>query len=649
MEHTVHPIRLLDIALRALEKYLSDFMRRLVMNPSLPVGRDLKYHYYQDPCRRLEEFLSDPGRRLEKYLENPCICLKKYLENVCPCLEDYLKYPCKRFEYNEQSPCACLNEYLKNRCESVTAFKNPRVRFQLYLKRPCKCLESYIKKYDSSGISDQIAVVLARCVNNTYNELMNTIDFKNICEEVAPQVLKSVITPFADKFECFVEDGHPSLLDYYKVRKSDLIYKSLSLFDNLRVLKIEPLHRTLSMSLAVENTGDTLQVFSSKSSCDADVKTLAEHCKNLKSLDISQSSLVTDRIAEFVLKFPNLEELNLCDLTQFTAAGLQSIIKGLSQTQESYDGKEIARNKDEQYPAFEDLSSEHNLQVEESNLRSDVVITPSSSTEYCCPCVLELSVLTTDTSISDESVTDINSSQTRDSSIEQNKSQGTVEKELITSRSERIKLFGCSNPSDEDIHILSEKFPNINSLVLSNVMETSLSPLRKLKFLNKFSLRKSKFQLLEDLLEAIGRQLKCLNITDVSETKLEFIAANCLDLQCLHLCFQKQSELVLPRTSGQLFVPSFNNVTRLQVHLINKVLAEFVITGFENVRNLFVSYTYGDDTLLETILQRKHMKDLQEIFWGNELVIRFSEECTTVYEFLSLGKISIDSFKPCMK
>jgi hypothetical protein len=58
MPYTANADTLFNMAVDALGKYVSQFMKLMIETTSEPRGADLQYHHYQGPCNRLEDLLT---------------------------------------------------------------------------------------------------------------------------------------------------------------------------------------------------------------------------------------------------------------------------------------------------------------------------------------------------------------------------------------------------------------------------------------------------------------------------------------------------------------------------------------------------------------------------------------------------------------
>jgi hypothetical protein len=448
---------------------------------------------------------------------------------------------------------------------------------------PCRRLRLRLLRYVPSSIAREVTALLIQRVNQTYIQLINTADFKSACDKIAPLVLKAVLHPAVKTLDFFRKTSHPTLLDFYKTEDCILIYKALPLLHDLTELKLGVANRTHDVNLKVSTFRNTLQKFSSLNCWDRDIQTLANNCKLLRCLDISGSFHISDRISDYLLQFEHLEELNLCEVHSLSEESLQRILNGFNEVELSH--------------------SLHSLKA-----------------SYASPSTTE-------------DLTKVSAPSSADSS------------RSSKFRSQTLKSFGCSYAKVQHIRIIAQ-FSNLTSLALSNILTCILTPLQKLRHLEKFTLIDSRFILAQDLLIAIGGQLKCLNIVDVFGTDIHFISEKCHSLVCLHLVFHKVEDLWLLRryrAPDQNRPPIFNfpAVVSLELFVCERSIAEYIVTRFPNLKKLCLRYTFDEDTFLVWIRSHKNLQNLKELFWGDYSVIHFTEKCTYMKEFLSDGTTSV--------
>jgi hypothetical protein len=225
----------------------------------------------------------------------------------------------------------------------------------------------------------------------------------------------------------------------------------------------------------------------------------------------------------------------------------------------------------------------------------------------------------------------------------------TLNKEGIwTRRALLLTKLGCSGPQAFHVRLLADSFPNLTSLALCSVYGVNLTPLRGLKQLRTFSLKYSYFNVVSALLQSIGHQLRCLDMADVYDLDLEFIGRHCSSLRCLHLghilsLSSKMSYCSNFQDIAKKFsLPEFPSVHYLQLEMENEVLTEYIMSRYVNVRQLYIKKHSGFQSLFQTVLQRKHLQHIEQLFWGSLTVVQFFENYAVITCDTG-GNISVNS------
>jgi hypothetical protein len=211
-----------------------------------------------------------------------------------------------------------------------------------------------------------------------------------------------------------------------------------------------------------------------------------------------------------------------------------------------------------------------------------------------------------------------------------------------TDRSEFIRTLGCNLFSVNRNFPLIERFRNLTSLTLSNLLRMSLSELTKLKNLEKLTFINSRFSRIEGLLPKIGKRLKCLNLINVAGTDIRSIGRHCRILECLHFCFPYNQLLVLP-IPGISYGPSpmLGNITTLKLHLDSLEVVERVLGYACNVKKLVMAFIFNDEDFLRSLFERTLLKSLEELHWGNIGVVQISDDVATVNRFYPDGRVHV--------
>lgn len=192
----------------------------------------------------------------------------------------------------------------------------------------CGRLEELLRWLPTDQVEDFTYVLIGH-VNEEYATLVADGTFRDACEEIAPLVLKSLMHPNVKKLDCIRFSHHPKISGFYKIRICDLIYKTLPMLQGLTELGIGDANRTPRMRLEVRSFADTLQKFSSRSCEDRDVQVLADCCRQLKGLNISLSTALSDGVVQHILRFMHLEELNLFEARFISPGALRTLFDNL--------------------------------------------------------------------------------------------------------------------------------------------------------------------------------------------------------------------------------------------------------------------------------------------------------------------------------
>jgi len=446
--------------------------------------------------------------------------------------------------------------------------RGPDGKYHHY-QAPCSRLREYIIVHVPRDVAGEVTVRLMRKVSLCYSELINDGRFRSACEEVAPYVFRAVVHPSVKCLNFVRNKEHPTLMDYHKEVNGDLVYRTLPLLRDLKVLKIGKMATFASVSLDVEGFRDSLEKFSTSNYLEKDIEELANKCKRIRCLDLGGTIIYPSNICNLISRFENLEELNLSLLLFLSSDDLEVILYWLFGFLPLY-------TSPSQKPG------------------GSATLAGTSSHTH----------------------------------------KEALKEELFRIRplrhSGQLKSFGCSNARDEHIDLICMCY-NLTSLVLCDVTPScSLVALRYLNRLKNLTLIRSRFSDVEEFLRVSGNQLICLNFVDVLSTNFTLISQNCRSLECLHLCFSRSEDLVLPANyrdvdSHSLPVPDFPRVVTLQLYITEHHAREYILSRFPYLRKLTLLNTGGDLTLLDSIMNRKRLVRLEEFYWGLQTVMIFSD------------------------
>jgi len=341
--------------------------------------------------------------------------------------------------------------------------------------------------------------------------------------------------------------------------------------------------------LEVEGFRNTLEEFSCREFWERDLAVLAHKCKLVTRLDIGVSIDYLSKAFCYISRFKYLEELNLSRMRNLPENELQRILLWLAGVLPA----------DEESPEkTEDILAHSASSSQDSGKASAAESSPTFPAR--CPGL--------------------------------------------------VKSFGCSNAIDPHVNLISQ-FYNLTSLVLSNVSRVrTLAPLSHLKMLKNFTLIRTAFVFAQEVLKSIGNQLICLKLIDVWNTDFSFISHHCCSLECLHLHFSYSYKLILPPNylnpqSHSLPFPDFPHVVALQLYLTEDLARNYVLSRFRNLKKLSLVSTGGDVLLLESLVQRRMMTRLEELYWGYDTVILFSGSTATKTVFHLGGQVTVQHIR----
>jgi len=476
-----------------------------------------------------------------------------------------------------------LSHFMKCLITDAIYQRGPDGKYHHY-QEPCSRLTDYISRHVPPFYASEVTHRLIRYVIIRYVILIHGT-FRNACEEIAPYVLKAVIHPSVKHLDFIRDSSHPTLLDYYKEVESELIYKTLPLLKDLKRVRLGKSVRIINVPLEVEGFRNTLEEFSCREFWERDLAILAHKCRHITRLNIGVPIDYLSRAFCYISRFQYLEELNLSRMRNLPENELQRILLWLAG---------VLPSDEESLEETEDISAHSAGSSQDSGNTSAAGSSPTFPTR--CPGLL--------------------------------------------------KSFGCSNVIDPHINLISQ-FYNLTSLVLSNVSRVrTLAPLRHLKMLKNFTLIRSAFIFAQEVLKSIGNQLICLNLIDVWNTDFSFISHSCRSLECLHLHFSYSYKLILPPNylnpeSHSLPLPDFPNVVALQLYLTEDLARYYVLSRFHNLKKLSLVSTDDDVFLLESLMQRRMMTGLEELYWGCDTVILFSGNTATKTVFHLGGQVTV--------
>lgn len=200
-----------------------------------------------------------------------------------------------------------------------------------YVQEACRQLQEMIVRTVPPILANDVTIKLLRHLDQTYHKLYKTERVSSV-EYVASEILCAIIHPDVMRLECSEINSHPKLIDYYKPRASKFVYFALSRLENLKVLKLGWAWNNTECKYSLTYIPEKLEQFSSWDCSDKDVEFLSISCKQLVSLDLTNSFRVSNASLPFLTKFKYLKELNVCG-TYISQSGLTELLTALAKTE----------------------------------------------------------------------------------------------------------------------------------------------------------------------------------------------------------------------------------------------------------------------------------------------------------------------------
>jgi hypothetical protein len=205
------------------------------------------------------------------------------------------------------------------------------VRYPNCVQEVCGQLQKMILRTVSPHLANDLTIKLLRHLDRSYRELCENAIYSSVAD-VASEILCAIIHPDVMRLECSAVISHYTLIDLYKARASRLIYISLPMLKRLKVQKLGQALENSPYRYSLTYISETLEKFSSPNCRDEDVELLSISCKQLQSLDLTNSFRVSDESVPFFTKFQCLEELNVSG-TSISQNGVRELLTALSKTE----------------------------------------------------------------------------------------------------------------------------------------------------------------------------------------------------------------------------------------------------------------------------------------------------------------------------
>lgn len=213
----------------------------------------------------------------------------------------------------------------------VTLSRHTKIKeFKQNILEMCRRLSVMIHYAVPPVLAREVTIKVLRALNDTFLEMKTTTN-SNRLHTIMPEVAFAVIHPTVTSLECFEEKLHLTAIDYYKLRRSDLIFDVLHKMKNLKVLNLV---KGRKRGLNDQDITGNLERVSFHRCNDYDLEVLSRCCKDLKSLDVSESSQVTNQSVDSILRFRHLEEL-VIHSTSITRRGQRKMLRRFAEMRAS--------------------------------------------------------------------------------------------------------------------------------------------------------------------------------------------------------------------------------------------------------------------------------------------------------------------------
>jgi hypothetical protein len=209
---------------------------------------------------------------------------------------------------------------------------------QLYVEQTCRRLQEQLHSKLPSSLVDEVTAKLFHCMNTAYSDVYYSV-YRQWGRQVLPMVLSAVLHPTLTRLES-VEDlshsveCHEFMWDHLFLTIHAMVHRC----SDLKVLKYGYIRRTEDWLISDIDVSAKLEHIWCLELCnDTFLANLAAKCPRLKSIDVSNSSNVTDESVQHLLAFEHLQGLNV-SFTGISEHGLARLLAGLSQAKVGHNG-----------------------------------------------------------------------------------------------------------------------------------------------------------------------------------------------------------------------------------------------------------------------------------------------------------------------
>jgi hypothetical protein len=90
--------------------------------------------------------------------------------------------------------------------------------------------------------------------------------------------------------------------------------------------------------------------------------------------------------------------------------------------------------------------------------------------------------------------------------------------------------------------------------------------------------------------------------------------------------------------SHSLPFSDFSSVITLQLYITERLAQRYIVSRFPNLRKLSIVLTCDDFVLLDSLLRGSRPTTLEELYWGSDTLVIFSESGYNIYKFVRVSE-----------
>ncbi|KAJ9577421.1 hypothetical protein L9F63_005992 [Diploptera punctata] len=208
-----------------------------------------------------------------------------------------------------------------------------------YLHPTCCLLEDMVQNHIPPPLANEVTRTLMLCLIKTYNDLDKRRymlklrsdeegKLRNLSLETIAEVSAAILHPSITKFQ-FSRAHVVLFVGYFQIRRfvNMFLRKVLNKLKVIKILRLEVYQFDAQIVLEGLSTMKYLEELTFWGCSDDILEVLSDSCKNLKKLDVRNSTDVTDRSVEVIWRFKQLKYLDIIN-TSITSDGVSKIMSG---------------------------------------------------------------------------------------------------------------------------------------------------------------------------------------------------------------------------------------------------------------------------------------------------------------------------------